>query len=253
MMSKLSEQAHTEALILRRPEGNLSAAICFSHLPVAHPLEGLEEDLHHREAAYYRSLKFEKRKRSYLIGRHATKQAVAALIQEKDLRTILIEPGVFSQPVVRCGGADNIQVSITHGEELGAAIAFPEAHPMGIDLQEIDAGRRGVIESQATDVEKDIIRSLSRPYDMLLTLLWTAKEALSKVLRTGMTSPFTIFELRTVEIQDDLFIGRFRNFAQYKTVSFAMGHHVCSIVYPDKTHIEMDVRAWRDANGYRSG
>lgn len=243
-MSKLSSRAHTEALILKRPEGNLKAAICFFHLPVSVSLEGLGEDLHHQEAAYYSTLKFETRQRSYLIGRYAAKQAVASLVQEKDLRKILIEQGIFSQPVVRCGDERNIQVSITHCEELGAAVAFPEAHPMGIDLQEIDAKRREVIESQATAAEKKIVSSLSCPYDTLLTLLWTAKEALSKVIKTGLTSPFTIFEMRTIEIQEDFFVGYFRNFAQYKTLSFEIDHHVCSLVFPKKTQIEIDPRAF---------
>jgi len=245
MMSKCSSRTHTEALNLKRPEGILRAALCFAHLPVFHPLDEFEEDLHHHEAAYYNTLKYEKRKRSYLIGRHAAKQAVAALVQEKDLRNILIEQGVFNQPVVRCGDEHNIQVSITHCEEIGAAIAFPEAHPMGIDLQEIDTNRREVVESQATGAEKGIVASLSRSPDMLLTLLWTAKEALSKVLKTGMMSPFAIFEMSAVEIQDDCFAGSFRNFAQYKTLSFEIDHHVCSIVYPNKTEIEIDLRAFK--------
>ena len=245
MMSKPAARTHTEALILRRPEGNLKAAICFSQLPVSLPLDGLEAVLHPREDEYYSTLKYETRKRSYLIGRYAAKQAVAALVQEKDLQKILIEQGIFSQPVVRCGDEHNIQVSITHCEEIGAAIAFPEAHPMGIDLQEIDANRREVIESQATEDEKKIVMMLSRSYDTLLTLLWTAKEALSKVLKTGMMSPFTIFEMSTVEIQDDFFVGYFQNFAQYKTLSFEIDHHVCSIVYPKKTEIEIDLRAFK--------
>ena len=249
MMLKLSSLTRTEALTLTRPEGNLKAAICLSHLPDNLPLDGIEEVLHDQEAVYYKTLKFERRQRSYLIGRYTAKKAVAALVQLGDLRNIIIEQGIFSQPVVRCGDERNIQVSITHAEEIGAAIAFPEAHPMGIDLQEINVKRRAVIESQATEVEKEFVKSLPCPYDMLLTLLWTAKEALSKVLKTGMMSPFTIFEMSAVEMQDDLFVGCFRNFAQYKTLSFEIDGHVCSIVYPQKTEIDIDVRAFREAHG----
>lgn len=246
MTSKLATRAYTEAVILKRPEGNLKAAICFFRLPVSFPLDEIEKVLHPREAAYYNTLKFEKRKRSYLIGRYAAKQAIGAVVQEKDLRKILIEQGIFNQPVVSCEDKHNIQVSITHCDELGAAIAFREVHPMGIDLQGINTNKREVMESQATEDEKEIVTKLSRPYDTLLTVLWTAKEALSKVLKTGMMTPFTIYEVSTVEIQDDCLIGYFRNFAQYKTLSFEIDHHVCSIVFPEKTEIAIDLLALKE-------
>lgn len=243
MMSKPLSRAYTETFIIKRPEGNSRVAICFFHVPLSLSIDEIEEVWHPQEEAYYKTLKFEKRKRSYLIGRYAAKQAIGAFVQEKNLRSILVEQGVFNQPIVRCGVEHNIQVSITHCDELGAAIAFSEAHPMGIDLQEINANRRDLMESQATEGEKKIMTMLSRPYDMFLTLLWTAKEALSKVLRTGMMTPFTIFEMSTVEIQDDFYVGNFLNFAQYKTISFEIGHHVCSLVVPKKTEMKIDLRA----------
>lgn len=241
MMPKLISREYTEAFILKRPDGDLRAAICFFHLPVSLPIDGIEEILHTREAAYYKTLKFEKRKRDYLIGRYAAKQAVAALLQERDLRSILIKHGVFNQPIVSCGDKHNIQVSITHCDELGAAVAFPEAHPMGIDLQKINTSKREVIESQATEAEKEMITTLLCPYDTFLTLLWTTKEALSKVLRTGLMTPFTVFEMSSVEAQNNYFLGCFRNFAQYKTLSFEKDEYVCSIVYPQKTEIGIDL------------
>lgn len=246
MKSNHASRTYIETFVLKRPEGNLRAALCFFTLATSSPLGEFLSLLHPRELAYFNTLEFDRRRRSYLIGRYAAKQAVAAFVQEKNLQKILIEQGIFKQPVVRYEDDHNIQISITHCDELGAAIAFPEAHPMGIDLQEINTNKRKVIESQMTDAEKKIATTLSRPYDTLLTLLWTAKEALSKVLKTGMMTPFTIYEVSTVEIQDDCLIGYFQNFAQYKTLSFEIDHHVCSIVFPEKTEIGIDLLALKE-------
>ena len=236
-----ASRSYIYTLALKRPEVILKAALCMFTLEVSSPLEELVAVLHPGELVYFNELEFDRRKRSYLIGRYAAKQAIANLVQKENLQNILIQQGIFNQPVVRCEMHQNIQVSITHCEEFGAAIAFPEAHPMGIDLQEINERRREVIESQVSEPEKEIIGKLSHPYDTILTLFWTAKEALSKVLKTGMMTPFTLFEMNVIEVRDDCFIGYFKNFAQYKTLSFVIDKHVCSIVYPKNTELGIDL------------
>jgi phosphopantetheinyl transferase len=236
----------SDEFILTGLERDAGAALCFFSLPASHPFEELADVLHPRETAYYHTLKSEKRKRSYLVGRYAAKKAVAAFVQETDPRRILIQQGIFNQPIATCEDARNVQVSITHCDGLGAAIAFPEAHPMGIDLERIKPGKREAIESQMTKAEREGITALSFPYDMLLTLAWTAKEALSKVLKTGLTTPFTIFAMSEIKVQNDCFTGSFENFPQYKALSFETDGYVCSIVCPKKTGIEIDFSALKE-------
>lgn len=108
--------------------------------------------LHIQERNYYNTLKFEKRIRSYLSGRFVAKQAIAALTGEDKLTHIGIQSGVFTQPIV-ISNKQNIQVSITHCEDYGAALAFPEAHPMGIDLEKINSSQNGVLAAQITEFE----------------------------------------------------------------------------------------------------
>lgn len=74
-----------------------------------------------------------------------------------------------------------------------------------------------------------------------LTLLWTAKEALSKVLRTGLMTPFEIFEISKIEINDNYTMCYYKNFTQYKAISFTVYKYMCSMVYPLKTRIKFDI------------
>jgi len=240
MLPALESRTFTNVFQLKRPEGNFKAAICLFRLPASCPFNWIVDVLHSQELEYYNTLKFDRRQRSYLIGRYAAKQAIAALISKDEPRNIFIQQGIFNQPVVIGGGLQNIQVSITHCDEMGAAIAFPESHPMGIDLESMNGNKREVMESQMTEAEKDIMTTSSLPYDTILSLFWTSKEALSKVLKTGLMTPFTIFEMNTVDVQEDRFSGDFRYFAQYKSLGFKIGQHACSIVCPKKTEMGIE-------------
>lgn len=186
-------------------------------------------------------LKFEKRKISYLVGRYAAKQAISVLIGEKNLKSILVQKGIFGHPIATCLHEQNVQVSISHCNRLGAALAFSEAHPLGIDIEEVNAARSRALEGQITFAEKELIKNLPFGYDRMLTVLWTAKEALSKILKTGLTTPFHLFEVNKLEANHDYTISFFENFMQYKAISFDVGFSVCSIVCPRKTEITINI------------
>ncbi len=199
--------------------------------------------MHPQELSYYNSLIFDKRKRSYLIGRYAAKRAIAALTHERNLQNILIQHGIFNQPIVTYRDLHNVQVSITHCDEIGAAIVFSEAHPMGLDIERINTDKEVLIESQLTEAERKFVKTILCPYDILLPLLWAAKEALSKILKTGLVTPFILFELSTIESQKEFFVGYFKNFAQFKALLFNFDDYVCSIVYPKKMEMGVDLKA----------
>lgn len=235
-------KTYVDELLLHGPDEDFKAGICFCSFPDSLHHQEIVRSLHPQERDYYDTLAFKKRKNSYLIGRYAAKQAVSALTGEKnDLRAILIRHGIFNQPITTSMREQNLQVSIAHCDELGAALAFPEAHPMGIDIENVCAERCSAMESQMTKAEIRMIKDLSCSYDRLLTLLWTVKEALSKILRTGLTTPFHIFEINKIESKSGHFLCFFENFAQYKAISFDVGLSVCSLVFPIKTEITIDI------------
>lgn len=238
-----NQPIYVEELLLPRPNESFKAGLCLCEYSIFANFEDVVAFLHPQERKYYEKLKFEKRIKSYLIGRLTAKKAIAAYIGEKDLTKILIQPGIFTQPIVTYNEQQNIQVSISHSDDFGAAVAFPEAHPMGIDIEKIHREQNEAIEREVTESEIKLIKGLPFSYETMLTLLWTAKEALSKVLKTGLMTPFKIYEVEKIENHQDYLLSFYKNFAQYKTVSFLIGNHVCSIVYPMKTELNIDIRA----------
>lgn len=56
-----------------------------------------------------------------------------------------IDRGILHQPLIVHPAALNLQVSISHCDELGAALVFPEALPMGLDVEHIRPARQAVL------------------------------------------------------------------------------------------------------------
>jgi len=70
------------------------------------------------------------------------------------------------------------------------------------------------------------------------TLLWTAKEALSKTLCTGLMCPFTVFNIHSImRINEFEFQGLYKNFTQYKFHSWIRGRSVLTMTLPKWTEI----------------
>ena len=66
-------------------------------------------------------------------------------------------------------------------------------------------------------------------------MLWSIKESVSKIIRTGLTTDFKLFEIDSFEQHGDEFSCTFKNFMQYRAVAKKIGDCVCSIVVPEKT------------------
>ena len=158
------------------------------------------------------------------------------------MREISIHHGVFEQPIVRHSMMNKgVQISISHCDHYGGAIAFPDEHPMAIDLERINPRKKDVILTQCTPEEYKLIQSLPIPEITQITLLWTVKESLSKALKCGLMTPFKIFEVKDVESGPDCFFWTFRKFAQYKVISFVLGNTACSIIMPKKTEMMINI------------
>jgi 4'-phosphopantetheinyl transferase len=230
-----------EGLIpLRRSNNDLEAGFCLS----CAMLPALTEDLsflHPAERSYYDGLRVDKRRLSYLLGRWASKKAIAQLVPDVAPADIAIEPGVFRFPVVKCPGMHGMQVSISHCDEAAVALAFPEEHPMGIDIESICCDKSEVMRSQLGEDELALMAGCPLSFAAGCTLMWTAKEALSKVLRTGLTIDLRVMEIVSVEaVAKNVYVSTFRYFTQYKAISCCIGRYICSVVLPGKTTPVLD-------------
>jgi len=193
---------------LQRAQEAFRAHFCFCQFPSLPKYGDIELFLHFDELEYFKTLKYPKRQKSYLLGRYCAKSAVSSYTSEKNLARIVLKEGVFRQPLIYYAHEPNIQVSITHCEDFGAAVAFPELHPLSIDIEKVRPEKKGVIESQLTEDD-----------------------------------PFHVFELNRFEKRSDCVIGFYKNFAQYKSISFEVSPYICTLTCPKKTDIDLDIEA----------
>ena len=224
---------------LERTAYQAQASICFTWSPEI--VENDRDYLHPEEHAFFDTIKVARRRRSYLLGRYAAKKAIIDLYPEVKPSELLIRQGIFTQPVVVHPKVPNIQVSISHSGPWGVALAFPEEHPMAIDLEQIAPRRLRVMHLCTTEAERELMTSLSLDRSQVFTLFWTAKEVLSKTLRTGQTTSFKLFEIDRVASMDHYFESRFNKFTQYKIFSYLLGDHwALSLALPRLTTLHFD-------------
>lgn len=228
-------------LVLQRKDLTTEAVFAWAHTAEYAALhQTCTRILHPNELAQYERFPVLRRKTSFLLGRYVAKQALAVLLRECVSANIEIAPGVFTQPIVKFPTPEPVGVSITHAGELACALAFPQMHPMAIDVEQLDPNSLEAMKSQilAEELRPEALPQLSEL--LRCTLIWTAKEALSKVLKCGMMCPFSIFE--TVELRQhaSCYVGYFRNFGQYKFHTWVLKDHVLTIVLPKWTTLVVD-------------
>lgn len=225
----------TEVLSLAHPRGTFQAAICL--LRQDHTALSPAALLHPQEIEFYSAIKVEKRRQSYLLGRLAVKEACQSLYpQFSDPKQILVSSGVFHQPLVSIPGMANVQISLSHSGPYAAAIAFPEAHPMAIDLEISDPKKEATIQDYLTQKEKQTLSVQGSTPLLSPTLIWTAKEALSKAIKTGLMIDFELLETGNLTQQENRITGAYTHFPQYTFTSFNQGKLFCTLVTPEKTN-----------------
>ncbi|TPN89315.1 4'-phosphopantetheinyl transferase family protein [Aquimarina algicola] len=226
---------YKESIVLHRKEGSFQVGFCI--MKNAQPnISDYKHVLHDDEIDYYSNLEYEKRKISYLQGRVVAKYAISEVIENfQSLKSILIKSGVFHFPVVKNILKDNIQISISHSDEYGFACAFQEEHPIGVDIERINKENSDAIAKYISEDEHKQIVSCSLEKHMGDTLIWTSKESLSKILKTGLTIDFRLLDICSIVEKDKCYICHFKNFLQYKSISRCIDGYMYSIVIPSKT------------------
>lgn len=190
------------------------------------------------EAAYFAGLRYLRRQQSFLLGRYAAKLAMQILLKEANPKSIEIGRGVFEQPVISYLSARAPGVTISHCGEIAVALAFPSGHPMGVDIEQIDPERLVTIRSQMSQTEQAWARSAGADELALSTLIWTAKEALSKALLCGLMSPIEIFNLAEFyPLGNRAWGGLFQNFGQYRFIGWISRTVAMSVVLPKKSEV----------------
>lgn len=227
-----------EALHFSDHNFGFESRLCFVEADFASLQNDAKSFLHSQELSVLESFPSEKRKHSYLLGRYAAKQALTHYDRSISPSDILIKPGAFQQPVVYSPLQEKNQVSLSHCDQWAVALTFPDTHPMGVDLEVSDPRYNSAIETQLTLQEKNILQSIKpRSFEKSYMIFWTIKEALSKALRIGFTSPLEIYQIEKIQTQGDHWVSEFKYFSQYQGYSFSLGTLICSLVYPKNLNL----------------
>lgn len=182
------------------------------------------------EKKEYQKLKNEKRRREFVLGHYVEKKAVQILLNQKDdIEKYQIKHGVWGQPIIEIG--KNVKISLSHCEEYVVAIAFEEMYPCAVDIEQIKSSNDKLIMYYLTPNEKEIMKDSS---SLEYTVLWTAKEAISKVLMTGLTTEMSVFEIKNFEYSGEQYKGEYSNFKQYYFLSRQIGCNMLTLVLPKK-------------------
>ena len=216
--------------------GQFRAYLGFTPASFDSLLAVIAQYLHASELGVYRTFLHDRRRESFLRGRYIAKQVLLNYLREKNPRRIRLESGVFDHPLVVHSAPSTPQISLSHTRGWAAGLAFSEAHPMGLDLEAITSSSAETIHSQVTAHEIGLHRTLADDENTFYTRLWTIKEALSKVLKTGLTTPFEVYQVETLRACDGYTVGTFRNFGQYKALSFRWKNNLCSVILPRETY-----------------
>lgn len=236
---------HIEDLALSRESGPFRAVLCLSSCSLKDLTAASAGFLHPEESKRLEGAAAERWRENFLRGRYCAKAALTRYLGAGVPTEILISNGVFGQPLVHGAGDGHAQISISHTSGWGAALAFDEAHPMAIDLEVLNPRRQDAIRSEVSRREIEAISATRLPPTMHLTVLWTIKESLSKVLRCGLMTPFATYEIEASRDEGDVIVTTFTKFAQYKALSFVIGDRACSITLPRKTEVKLDLRSWK--------
>jgi 4'-phosphopantetheinyl transferase len=236
---------------LKRRENQIFvASVCFidkSHFDKEEAINFM----HSEERKYLDKLKYDKRIWSFLLGRISSKLALKELVEIPSFSSIQIKSGVFGFPVLHCKKVANFQTSITHTDNIAGAIVFPEEHPLSIDIERVEQSKLKAIKSVLTLDEEILLKSNSLHNSEGLTMLWSAKESLSKLLKTGMMLDFKFLEIDKIINENQSITLYFKNFGQYKAVCTTNPNYAIAIALPKFTTIHPE-KIWDEFNQYNT-
>lgn len=171
-------------------------------------------------------------KKSLYFGKKAIMEFLDIDLDE--IKNVSLLKGVFGQPIIVNNlfllMNMNIGISITHTDKTFGILIFDQLHPMGIDIETKTKTDSEFLETYLTETEKKMIKDS----EGLLSkeIFFSAKESLSKILKTGLTSPLEIYEISKVEMNHDNISLFYRNFSQYKSTVVLVNDEIRSVTFP---------------------
>ena len=223
-----------QTIVIR--QGKLERRACFA-VAEAMDAEGI---LSASELEHLGSLQFSAKKQSFLLGRLAAKSAIGGLLAEPEPRCIEIMSGIFGQPLIQHPRAGALDVSLSHSHGLAVALAFPREVPMGVDLETVAAISAVTIlgELALSAPEQAWLAADAGDVSTACAVLWTAREALGKLLKNGLQCPLGILALGEIQAAGaGTWVGRYLNFPGCRCLLQAIDGRVLSLALPNEVEL----------------
>lgn len=212
-------------------KSNTCISICSQFADNRFILESLSE----KEYSSFLNLHGNIKKKEFLIGRYSAKCAVSELAPDLSMNDICVKSGIFGEPLIDTYNTQRYFVSISHKGNVSVAIASNLTGSIGIDLEYDNKNRFEAIELVCSEKE----RKKFSP-DGLHMILWTAKEALSKLFKTGLMTNFQIFEIDSIQLKNGVWHGTYSYFTQFEFQTIVLCGYVLTIVLPAFIDINID-------------
>ncbi|UYX52545.1 4'-phosphopantetheinyl transferase superfamily protein [Bacillus thuringiensis] len=190
-------------------------------------LNNVGEILHNKEKEHYYSIESVERKKSYLFGRYCVKRAMILNGMTKKQREVCIDYGEFNHPIVTHGNEKNIQVSLSHSNDVAVSLLFTQKHILGIDIEKITNESANIMSEILFDKERNFIQKENE--NIILVSMWSAKEALAKSLRIGFSASLKIFEISEIYFKENKLNVHFTFFPHLKVEGIIINDYVLSI------------------------
>jgi 4'-phosphopantetheinyl transferase len=166
------------------------------------------------ERARAETLRFTKRRNDYLLGRFAGKSAVARAIgldlRPASLRRIEVRnrsggPERGAPEAFIDGCAAHFEISLTDRAGWGICMLNPAGSRVGCDLELVEERSDAFVADYLTSEEQAFVAAGSdaQVRSLRANLVWSAKESVLKVLRTGLRR-----DTRSVEVRLSGAVGR---------------------------------------------
>ncbi|HLZ87938.1 MAG TPA: 4'-phosphopantetheinyl transferase superfamily protein [Puia sp.] len=173
----------------------------------------------------------------FVHSRYITKRAVQQLMGDVPMDKIQLLKGVFEQPILEIAGSGaGYDASVAHKDDIAASLIFPRYHPAGIDIDVTVPRNSNTLNRLITEHEQQVCRGDSEKK----MVIYTAKEALSKIIRCGLTVPVHFLEVNDLQKEEIFYCGVFTNFCQYRFMSFAGDEYIITMVFPRNSNCTIE-------------
>ena len=153
------------------------------------------------ERVRYDGFRFEKRRRDWLLGRWTAKIALLGVagLSENEIGRIEIASAPDGAPLPRLDGRPyRVSLSLSHSNNRAFAVVARLMSPLGCDIELVEPRSAGFVETYFTSAERERVERAEPQFrDLLVTIIWSAKESTLKAQRTGLH-----VDTRSVEVID---------------------------------------------------